>query len=215
MADSIESKAIRSYALVEELSNVIEVPAAQLILLTHASHDMDEIQQNEKRILNLIDNSTLDGRFLQASVLSKSLEEIDTKLSHLEHFFRTIRISGSVVTLMLAGNFSESELEGSGRIRQFLRNMESQVRRLSKTSIEGITEGEARIAFAMGLTVCGDRVSKSKNAFKPLNTDDFARAAQFFRKACRLGVKEAYRYLGDLYYEGHGVDNCYRTAVQL
>ena len=40
-------------------------------------------------------------------------------------------------------------------------------------------------------------------------------AAKFFREACSLGLQEAYRHLGDLLYEGHGVQTCHRAAVEL
>lgn len=40
-------------------------------------------------------------------------------------------------------------------------------------------------------------------------------ATRYFRKACDLGKKEAYRYLGDAFYYGYGVECCFRTAADI
>ena len=92
--------------------------------------------------------------------------------------------------------------------------MKLQVVAFPRTCNDGIMKNEARIAFAMALTIYGDRIGKPNSAFEELHPDDFHRAARFF-PACRYGVKEAYHHLDDLYYEFHGVEVCYRTAVEL
>ena len=117
--------------------------------------------------------------------------------------------------MLAALTSSESMILSSEHMQQFLQKMESQARAVSRTRNDGIMKGEAGIAFAMGLTIYGDRIGKPNSAFKPLHPEELQSAARFFRKACRLGVKEAYRHLGDLYYEGHGVEICHRTAVEL
>ena len=156
-------------------------------------------------------------------MLSESPKEIDSKLSQLETYYRTIGILESMISslepklraLVLAAlPATESMIMSSEHIQQFLQTIESQARALSRTRNDGIMKGEARIAFAMGLSIYGDRIGKPNHAFKPLHSEELHSAARFFRKACRLGVKEAYRYMGDLYYEGHGVEICHRTAVE-
>ena len=224
MAVSIESKAIRSCAAAEEIRLLIEALGLRSVLFAHALKDLNEIEQNLSNVISFIEKSTSIGRFLQAPALSESLKEIDSKLSQLEIFYRTIDILGSMILslqsemreLVLAAlTSSESAIVSSGHIQQFLQNIDSQTRALSRTRNDGIMKGEARIAFAMGLTIYGDRIGKSKSAFKPLHPSEYHSAARFFSKACRLGMKDAYRHLGDLYYEGHGVEICHRTAVEL
>ena len=118
--------------------------------------------------------------------------------------------------LVSAALTSSDSVTGSiERIQNFLQSIESQLMAVSRTQNDGIVKDEARIAFAMGLTIYGDRIGKPNSAFGSLHADDFHSAARFFWKACELGVKEAYRHLGDLYYEGHGVEICYSTAVEL
>ena len=224
MAVSIESKAIRSYAVTQELNRLIEVPGIRSILFTHAFKDLNEIQQDLNSIKCLIETRTRAGGFLQAPVLNKSFQEAGSKLTQLEHFFRSIGILGSMIssmqsemrTLVHAALTSFLPVaESSERIQQFLQNIESQAWAISRTRNDAVIKGEASIALATGLTIYGDRVGKASSAFGPLHVEDLNRAAQFFHKACRLGVKEAYRHLGDLYYEGHGVEICHRTAVEL
>ena len=219
----IESKVSRSCTVLEELSNLIEVPGIQSVLFAQTLKDLNDIQQNLISFLRQIKKSGCLRRFLQAPVLCKSLVEIDTKLTQLGHFFRTISILGSTIlsiqsdlrALVLAELASpESMLKSSEHVQQFLQNVELQVGALPRIRDDSIMKNEARIAFAMGLTIYGDRIGKSNRAFEELHPDDFHRAARLFRKACRLGTKEAYRHLGDLYYEGHGVEVCYRTAVE-
>ena len=220
----IESKASRSYTVLEELSSLIEVPGIRSVLFAHALKDFNDIQQNLNSFVGQVEKSGRVRRFLQVPVLCKSLEEIDSKLTQLEHFFRTIGILGSMISslqsdlraLVLGALTSpESMTVSTVHIQQFLQSVELQVGALPRTCNDGIMKNEGRIAFAMGLTIYGDRIGKPDSAFGELHLDDFHRAARFFRKACRLGVKEAYRHLGDLYYEGHGVEVCYRTAVEL
>ena len=164
------------------------------------------------------------GRSLQSPVLCKSLAEIDSKLTQLDHLLRTIGVLGPMIKPLLSElralflgtlTSSESGVGSSEHVQQFLLNLESKVIALSTTRNNDINQGAARIAFAMGLTIYGDRIGNPNSAFEELRPDDFNRAARLFRKACRLGVKEAYRHLGDLYYEGHGVDICHCTAVEL
>ena len=223
-AVSIEYKAICLYGIVEEVSNLIEVPGIRSVLFAHAGKDLNEVQENFSSVVILLENSTPIGRFLQAPELSKSLEEIDSKLTHLGHFFRTIGILGSKISslqsemraLVLAAVTSFESISGSSKhIQHFLQNIESQDGTLSRTRNDGIMKGQGRIAFAIGLTIYGDRIGKPNSAFENLLPDEFYSAARFFRKACSLGVKEAYRHLGDLFYEGHGVEICYRTAAEL
>ena len=123
----------------------------------------------------------------------------------------------SEMRALVLGTLTSSESVGgsSEHIQGMLQNLESQVIALSRPRNEASMQGEAIIAFAMGLTICGDRLGKPSSALDPIHPNDFQNAAQLFHKACRLGLKEAYRYLGDLYYEGHGVDICHRTAAQL
>ena len=224
MAVSIESKAIRSSAFAEELSFLIEAPGLRSVLFAHALKDLNEIQQNLSSVISIIEKSTSIGRLLPAAVLNESLKEIDSKLSQLENFYRTIGFLGSKISslqseiraLVLATlTSSESIILSSEQIQQFLQKMESQTRAYSRTRNDFIMKSEARIAFAMGLTIYGDRIGKPKSSFEPLRLEELHSAARFFHKACGLGVKEAYRHLGDLYYEGHGVEICHRTAVML
>ena len=171
-----------------------------------------------------MEKSETVGRFLQAPVLCKSLEQIDSILTQLEHFFGTFGILGSMISSLQSDlralvfpalTSPEPMLESSEHIQKFLQNVRLQATALLRTCNDGIMKNEARIAFAIGLTIYGDRIGKPNSAFGELHRDDYHSAARFFRKACRLGVKEAYRHLGDLYYEGHGVEVCYRTAVEL
>ena len=220
----IEFKASRWYTVLKELTNLIEVPGMRSVLFADAWKDFSDIQQNLNSILDHLEKTGRVRRFLQAPVLCKSLDEIDLKLTQLNHFFRTIGILGSMISslqydlraLVLGTQTSpEPVLESTQHIQQFLQNVELQIGALPRTCNEGVLKNEARIAFAMGITIYGDRIGKSNNAFEELHRDDFHSAARFFNKACRLGVKEAYRHFGDLYYEGHGVQVCYRTAVEL
>ena len=219
----IESKASRTYTVLEERSNLIEIPGIRSVLFAHALKDLNDIQQNLKSFLAQVEKNGAVGRFHHASVLCKSLEEIDSKLTQLDRFFRAFGILGSMISslqpdfralVLGALTSSESMTMGIEQFQQFLQNVELRVGFLPRTYNDSIMEIEARIAFAMGLALYGDRIGKPNSAFKHLHQYDFRRAARFFRKACRLGVKEAYRHLGDLYYEGHGVEVCYRTAVE-
>ena len=74
----IESEAIRSYPVVPELISFIEVSGFRSAFFAHASNDLNETHQNLESVLSLIDNSAHIKRFLQAPVLSNSLEEIPT-----------------------------------------------------------------------------------------------------------------------------------------
>ena len=117
--------------------------------------------------------------------------------------------------LLAALNSSESKLVNSEKIELFVQSMQSQTRILSRTRNYIIMKSEARIAFAIGLTIYGDRIGKENSAFKSLHLVQLRSAARFFREACRLGLKENYRRMGDLYYGRHGAEICDRTAVGL
>ena len=224
IAISIASKSIHSCAAAKELCNLIEAPDVRSFLFAHALKDLNEIQQNLSSVITVIESSTPMGRFLPVPVLSESLKEIESKLSQLENYYHKIGIKGSMISLLQTGTrafvlsaltSSESMIVSSDHIQQFFHDVESQARALTVTRNGSPIKGEARIAFAMGLTIYGDRIGKPNSAFKQLHPEELHSAARFFRKACRLGVKEAYRHLGDLYYEGHGVEICHRTAVEL
>ena len=71
-------------------------------------------------------------RFLQAPVLNKSLVEIDSKLTQLDHFFRAIGILGLMISslqselrslLLAALDSLESMPAISEHIQQFLQNL--------------------------------------------------------------------------------------------
>ena len=96
-------------------------------------------------------------RFLQAPVQCKSLEEIESKLTQLDHLFHAIGILGLTIlslqselrSLLLAALDSlESMSAISEHIQQFLQNLYLQIDVL-RTCNEGTVKNEPRIASVM------------------------------------------------------------------
>lgn len=48
-----------------------------------------------------------------------------------------------------------------------------------------------------------------------VDPEKLKRAARYPRKACDLGQSEAFRYLGDIIYDGYDGQICFRTAAQI
>ena len=161
--------------------------------------------------------------FLQAPIIVQFLDDIDSKLTHIDQFFRIVGVLNSLITtqrsemrefgLAIASSCLSVSTNADERQRICL-ELESRLGELMTRSLTARCRShQADYYFVLGLI-----------DFKPctggiirhhLEPQRIESASRNFRKACNLGKKEAYRYLGDVFFDGYGVDSCLSTAVSM
>lgn len=137
-------------------------------------------------------------------------------------FFRTIALLSSVVTTQraemrqMAVSIASACLSVTADTTQqhhILLELESIWRQLGSTQIFPTSkEAQAEAYFAIGLADCEPTPGSSIRFCS--GPERVRSAVRFFRKACALGKKEAFRSLGDIFWNGYGVLRNFRIAAE-
>lgn len=145
---------------------------------------------------------------LRAPVIVRSLNEIDVKLTQIDHYFRTVGTLGSLISgqhaemheLVISAHTAFLSASDDINLRcNVLLDFESRIQ--TYTSNCDKHERDAKFAFVMGMTSYDSKPEKIRKVVTPVHEVQSA------------GFREAFRYYGDIYFDGIGAERCYRKAV--
>lgn len=184
---------------------------------------MEEVHAQLSRVNRLISQASNIAAFFRAPVFLQELDEVNSKLTQLDTIFRVIGMLGTLIksqrteariAVLSIASACLSVLDNPEKQNQIYQELESRLQYYSSSSptVQSI-EQQADFAFAMGRM--DFEISIGAVVQTQLDSETIKRAARYFRKACALGKKEAYRYLGDITYDGYDGEGCFQTAAEI